>query len=61
MEDPTILITGYQLISVLMAGMFFYVIIKTLDDYLFKAIKWIYLKIKGLFKKNKKENNICGN
>ena len=56
MENPTILISGYQLISLLFAGMFFYVIIKTLDDYLFKAIKWIYIKIKGLFNKNKKES-----
>lgn len=60
MEDTTILITGYQLISVFVGGMFFYVVIKTLDDYLMKAIKWIYIKIKGLFNKNKKENNTCG-
>lgn len=56
MEQATILINGYQLISVMFAGMFFYVIIKTLDDYLLKAIKWFYVKIKGLFNKNKKES-----
>lgn len=53
--ESLITISAYELVSIFICGMLFYVVIRLLDEFMPKLIKWIYLKIKGLFKKKDKE------
>lgn len=53
--ENLISISGYQLVSVFICGMLFYVLINLLDEFMPKLFKWIYLKIKALLKKENKE------
>lgn len=54
--ENLITISAYEIISIFTCGMLFYVVINLLDEFMPKLIKWIYLKIKGLFKKKDKEH-----
>lgn len=53
--ENLISISGYEMISIFICGMLFYVVINLLDEFMPKFFKWLYLKIKGLFKKKNKE------